>query len=90
MTLSLLLACALLLYAISLTVGGEQGIVTSEMLFVEHEPRRFPVVNVHWHIGDEDESIDLAVRVMDETGVAASVDLSGGTGEKLRRKVELA
>ncbi|MHC4714542.1 MAG: amidohydrolase family protein, partial [Planctomycetota bacterium] len=38
----------------------------------------------------EDESIDLAVRVMDETGVAASVDLSGGTGEKLRRKVELA
>jgi predicted TIM-barrel fold metal-dependent hydrolase len=85
------MSCLLvLLLAPALWADEDQGIVTSEMVWVEKTPKSYPVVNCHWHLGATEEDFDLAVKVMDATGVAVSVDLGGGTGERLQKKLELA
>jgi len=73
-----------------LQVDDDQGICTADMLWVEKEPKAFPVVNCHWHLGENEADYDTAVEVMDATGVAVSIDLSGGTGDKLQRKLSWA
>jgi len=83
----LLGSLALIVYAAE---DNEQGIATSEMVTMEKEPQYYPVVNCHLHMGPREEDFALQTKVMDETGMAVSIDLSGGTGEDLRKKLELA
>jgi predicted TIM-barrel fold metal-dependent hydrolase len=54
------------------------------------EKAKFPAVDVHNHFrrADTPEKIDEAIRAMDETNVAAVVNLDGGWGETLDKNIE--
>lgn len=51
------------------------------------------VIDTHGHVSTPGDSPDLpkaaelAIQVMDANGIRATVDLSGGSGEALRRKI---
>ena len=55
---------------------------------------RYPVIDVHQHLGGEfgggwdQRPVAKLLDVLDEAGVAVIVDLDGGWGEDLRRYVE--
>jgi uncharacterized protein len=76
--------------------------VTSEMSFEEYEPRstlkvpehprtraKFPFVDVHSHHRREytPEEVDKLVREMDAMNMRVLVNLSGGTGDTLKRRI---
>jgi len=90
------LACLLVLYLASpagpAQYGNDEdeGIVQSGQVWAEKPLASYPVVDCHLHLGDREEDFDLAVKVMDASGVAVAVDLSGGTGERLRAKLKYA
>ena len=86
-SLSLMLALA----SAALAFGDkDQGILKSENLRVLETPKAYPVIDAHVHIDATDAAFDLAVRVMDASGVAAVVNLGGGSGESLDRALALA
>ena len=86
------LALLVVSFALAAPYGNDpdEGIVQSGEVFVEKSFTNYPVVNCHIHLGGREEDYDLAVKVMDSTGVAVSVDLSGGTGETLANKIKYA
>ncbi len=54
---------------------------------------RYPVIDVHCHLNDGvvmQRSVNPKqfIRVMDETNVAAAINLTGGWGERLRRSID--
>jgi predicted TIM-barrel fold metal-dependent hydrolase len=51
---------------------------------------RFPAVDVHNHLrrANTPEKVDEMIRAMDETNVAAIVNLDGGWGETLDKNIE--
>lgn len=54
------------------------------------EKASFPAVDVHNHLrrADTPEKVDEVIRAMDETNVAAVVNLDGGWGETLDKNIE--
>ena len=68
----------------------DQGMVTPDKVFVFKTPKFYPAVDVHVHINATPECFDLAVKSMDAAGVAASVNVSGGSGERLDKALKLA
>ncbi len=49
---------------------------------------KFPIIDVHKHIGTDDESVADGLKVMDETNVKAVVHLTGSFGDRLRRTID--
>ena len=67
----------------------------SELVVPEHQiPRaRFPVVDAHNHLthpgfGWDAARISQTLREMDSLNIAAIINLSGGTGDELKRNIE--
>ena len=90
-TLFLLAAVSFLAYVAVLTFGEkDQGMVRPENLRVVEQPRFYPVVDAHVHAAAEKDAFDLAVRAMDASGVALSMNLSGGSGKALAKSLALA
>jgi predicted TIM-barrel fold metal-dependent hydrolase len=54
------------------------------------EKAKFPAVDVHNHLrrADTPEKVDEMIRAMDDTNVAAVVNLDGGWGETLDKNIE--
>jgi predicted TIM-barrel fold metal-dependent hydrolase len=89
---ALLLIAFLTFFAAAATFppSDDEGIVQSGEVWAEKPFKAYPVVNCHMHLGATEEDYDLTVKVMDATGQAASVDLSGGNGERLVNKLKYA
>lgn len=66
----------------------DQGIITADKVLVLETPDFYPAVDAHTHISGTPESFDQAIKAMDASGVAVSVNLSGGNGERLRAAIE--
>jgi uncharacterized protein len=69
---------------------NDQGMITADKVFALTPPKPYPVVDVHTHLEATPRAYDIAVRVMDAAGLAASVNLSGASGKDLDRHLALA
>src|SRR5438046_888430 len=86
----LLFACAVT--NVSYGFGNrDQGIVSSDKIYVLQPFKSYPVIDVHTHIrAPTAENYELAVRAMDVAKVAVSINLSAGAGETFSKHVALA
>jgi uncharacterized protein len=75
--------------AVAQTMSIEEYAPKSTLVVPEHKPTRakFPFVDVHNHQRGEmsADRLDQLVREMDELNMKVMVNLSGGSGERLRR-----
>jgi len=84
------LAMVLGLAAVALPFGGMAlAHVDSERVWVEEELKRFPTIDTHIHLSASEETYALTVKAMDSAGIAISINLSGGTGERLEENLKL-
>jgi predicted TIM-barrel fold metal-dependent hydrolase len=84
------LLVGLLAVTVAAADNKDQGMVTSDKVLVIKTPKFYPAVDIHAHMEPSEEAYDLAVKAMDAAGVAASVNLSGSTGERLDAHLALA
>ena len=93
--MKLLLATAYLFPAILLcqTMSIEDYEPASTLVVPQHlvANARYPFIDVHNHLRrvTSQESVDQVVRDMDQINMRIMVNLSGGSGERLKRNVEL-
>ncbi len=79
-------------YAGAPSRGGhpDQEWVTDGEIIVLEQPPLLPVVDVHAHFAADEQYYELAAKSMDLAGIAATVALTGSTGEQLDRHLEIA
>ncbi len=68
----------------------DQRHVMADEIIVLEEPPVYPVVDAHAHFGASEECYELAIKTMDMSGIKTTIVLSGASGARLDRHLELA
>jgi len=87
-------AVFILVLSLTLCAGAKEYVdqehVVADEIFVIEQPPVYGVVDAHAHFGASEECYELAVKTMDNAGIRTTVVLSGSSGERLDRHLELA